>query len=78
MDIGGSKMNAAQSRVNAIQSQIDQTVGQITKATVGVKTSERYNILYASCIIWQFSNKTTESSRNEVTYFSHFWSVVCI
>lgn len=42
MDIGGSKMSAAQACVNTIQSQIDQVEGQITKATVGVKTSERY------------------------------------
>lgn len=41
MDIGGAKMSAAQSRVNTIQSQIDDVEGQITKAQVGVKTSER-------------------------------------
>ena len=41
MDIGGSKMTAAQKRVDVIQTQIDQVTGQITKATVGVKTSER-------------------------------------
>jgi len=41
MDIGGSKMGAAQSRVNSIQTQIDNVEGQITKAQVGVKTSQR-------------------------------------
>ena len=42
MDIGGAKMAAAQSCVDVISKQIDQVTGQITKATVGVKTAERY------------------------------------
>ena len=35
-------MMAAQSRVDSIQSQIDQVTGQINKASVAVKTAERY------------------------------------
>ncbi|KAK3094368.1 hypothetical protein FSP39_000811 [Pinctada imbricata] len=41
MDIGGSKMKAAQKNVDAVNSKIDQVTGQITKAQVGVKTAER-------------------------------------
>ncbi|XP_076435848.1 structural maintenance of chromosomes protein 4-like [Babylonia areolata] len=41
MDIGGSKLQAAQSRVDAIGRKIDEATGQITKVNVGVKTAER-------------------------------------
>ena len=41
MEIGGSKLQAAQSRVDAIGRRIDEATGQITKANVGVKTAER-------------------------------------
>lgn len=41
MDIGGAKLQAAQSRVDVITRQIDEVTGQITKANVGVKTAER-------------------------------------
>ncbi|PVD19075.1 hypothetical protein C0Q70_21634 [Pomacea canaliculata] len=41
MDIGESKMQAAQSRVDAISHQIDEATRQITKTNVGIKTAER-------------------------------------
>ena len=41
MEIGGSKMKAAQKNVDAVNANIDQVTGQITKAQVGVKTAER-------------------------------------
>lgn len=41
MDIGGTKMKAAQSCVDAVNNKIDTVTGQITKAQVGIKTAER-------------------------------------
>ncbi|XP_070213062.1 structural maintenance of chromosomes protein 4-like [Littorina saxatilis] len=41
MEMGGSKLQAAQSRVDAIGRKIDEATGQITKVNVGVKTAER-------------------------------------
>ncbi|KAI8743640.1 structural maintenance of chromosomes protein 4 [Biomphalaria glabrata] len=41
LDIGGAKLSAVQTRLKAIKNDIDKIVGQITKNTVGVKTSER-------------------------------------
>ena len=41
MEIGGSKMKAAQSRVDAISKQVDEVTGQITKLQVHIKTSKR-------------------------------------
>lgn len=41
MDIGGTKMKAAQACVDAVNNKIDSVTGQITKAQVGIKTAER-------------------------------------
>ena len=41
MDIGGSKLKAAEARVNLVQTEIDRLQGDVTKATVAVKTAER-------------------------------------
>ena len=41
MDIGGSKLKAAEARVNLVQTEIDRLQGVVTKATVAVKTAER-------------------------------------
>lgn len=41
MEIGGSKMKAAQHRVDAISKQIDEVTGQVTKCQVAIKTSQR-------------------------------------
>ena len=41
MDVGGTKLKAAESRVNLVQTQIDQVNGTITKAGVALKTSQR-------------------------------------
>lgn len=41
MDIGGSKMKAAQHRVDAISKQIDEVTGMITKCQVAIKTAKR-------------------------------------
>lgn len=46
MDIGGTKMKAAQSCVDAVNNKIDTVTGQITKAQVGIKTAERWGSLY--------------------------------
>ena len=48
MDIGGSKMQAVQSRVDAVANQIDVVTGQITKAQVALKTNDRYSIIVIS------------------------------
>ena len=42
MDIGGSKLKAAESKLIIINNQIDIITGKITKANVGVKTAKRY------------------------------------
>ena len=42
MDIGGTKLKAAESKVNLVTSQIDQIMGHITKANVAIKNSKRY------------------------------------
>jgi len=41
MDIGGTKLKAAESRVNLVNTQIDQITGHITKAGVNIKTAKR-------------------------------------
>jgi hypothetical protein len=41
MEIGGSKMKAAQHRLDVISGQIDEVMGQITKLQVAIKTSQR-------------------------------------
>ena len=41
MDVGGSKLKAAESRVNIVQTQIDSVTGSITKAGVALKTAQR-------------------------------------
>lgn len=41
IDIGGAKLSAVQSRLKVITNDIDKVTGQITKNSVGVKTSER-------------------------------------
>lgn len=41
MDIGGTKLKAAESRINVVQTQIDQIAGNITRANVAVKTAKR-------------------------------------
>ena len=41
MDIGGTKLKAAESRINLVQTQIDQITGHITRANVAVKTAKR-------------------------------------
>lgn len=41
MEIGGSKMKAAQHRVDAISKQIDEVTGMITKCQVAIKTANR-------------------------------------
>ena len=42
MEIGGTKLKAAESRVNLVSSQIDQIMGHITKANVAKKNASRY------------------------------------
>ncbi|CAH1781989.1 unnamed protein product [Owenia fusiformis] len=58
MDIGGAKLAAVQSRVDTIGNQIDQVVGQITKANVAIKTSERNT---------KKSEKKVEDVQQEIT-----------
>lgn len=47
MDIGGTKMKAAQSCVDAVNNKIDTVTGQITKAQVGIKTAGRWGSLFS-------------------------------
>ena len=43
MDIGGSKLKAAESKLIIVNNQIDIITGKITKTTVAVKTAKRYH-----------------------------------
>lgn len=65
MDIGGTKMKAAQSCVDAVNNKIDTVTGQITKAQVGIKTAGR-NLKKAEEKV-KTAEEDIEENKNKIT-----------